>query len=61
MKKERKSFQRVYYGYAYKSSVQKPLIKLQGKYLQDFGFKVGDSVKIECEQGRIIITANSQN
>jgi len=33
-----------------------PQIKLQGAYLERMGFHVGMNIKIEVEEGRIVIT-----
>jgi len=32
------------------------MIRIGGQWLKEFGFNVGDFVKLYCEQGRIIIT-----
>lgn len=34
-----------------------PLIKMQGEYLRDAGFKIGTECSVKIEQGRIIIIA----
>jgi hypothetical protein len=33
-----------------------PVIKIQGDYLERFGFPVGTNIKIDVAQGRITIT-----
>ena len=33
-----------------------PQLRIQGLWLLDLGFQVGDSVKVKCEDERIIIT-----
>ena len=40
-------------GYNYQST---PSIRLMGKWLEAAGFHIGDPAKVECEDGRIIIT-----
>lgn len=31
-------------------------ISLKGKWLKDFGFDVNTPIKVECEEGKLIIT-----
>lgn len=33
-----------------------PMLRIQGFWLQELGFNVGDPVLVKCEDGRIIIT-----
>ena len=33
-----------------------PTVMLKGKWLSEFGFDIGTHVKVECEDGRLIIT-----
>ena len=33
-----------------------PSIRLQGQWLQQFGFDIGNHVNVECQGGRLIIT-----
>lgn len=33
-----------------------PTVMLKGKWLNEFGFDIGTHVKVECEDGRLIIT-----
>lgn len=33
-----------------------PQIRLQGLWLQETGFKPGDNLNIQCEDGKLIIT-----
>ena len=33
-----------------------PQIRLQGEWLRDLGFEIGDTLNVHCEGGRIIIT-----
>ena len=40
-------------GYKYKPT---PTIILKGQWLQNFGFKIGDTVEIKCEEGKIVIS-----
>ena len=32
-----------------------PLIRISGKYLEHFGFKAGDQIKVEFGMGKIVI------
>ncbi len=40
-------------GYRYQAT---PTVMLKGKWLSEFGFDIGMHVKVECEDGRLIIT-----
>lgn len=31
-------------------------IRLQGKWLEELGFNIGDGLKIDCKEGKIIIS-----
>ncbi len=33
-----------------------PMLRLQGLWLEDFGFKVGEPVLVKCEDGKLIIS-----
>lgn len=33
----------------------KPLLMLQGKWLQEFGFMVGDRVTITCQNNKLVV------
>lgn len=37
-----------------------PIISLSGKWLQDSGFKVGHTVDITCEEGKLTITLSEE-
>lgn len=43
-------------GYGCKSA---PMLKLQGLWLEELGFKAGDPVLIKCEDGKLIITPDT--
>jgi hypothetical protein len=47
---------KVYYGHHGSSYKQHPVIRLAGKYLANLDFKIGDTVEISMELGRISIT-----
>jgi hypothetical protein len=47
---------KVYYGHHSNSYTQHPVIRLAGKYLSKLDFKIGDTVEIVMELGRISIT-----
>ena len=32
------------------------MLRIQGLWLEELGFNIGDSVKIKCEDGKLIIT-----
>lgn len=36
--------------------VEIPQIRLQGKWLQETGFKPGDNLNVQCEDGKLVIT-----
>ena len=40
-------------GYRYQAT---PTVMLKGKWLSEFGFDIGTHVRVECEDGRLIIT-----
>lgn len=47
---------KVYYEfYPYEYTKPHPLIKIAGKYLEVFGFKIGDTIKVQLEPDRILI------
>jgi hypothetical protein len=46
---------KVYYGHHGNSYRQHPVIRLAGKYLSKLDFKIGDTVEITMELGRISI------
>lgn len=40
-------------GYRYKDT---PTIMMKGKWLEHFGFKVGQEYQVDCKDGKLIIT-----
>lgn len=47
---------KVYYGhYDYEVASPHPVIRLRGKYLETFGFKVGDTIEVDLQEGCIMI------
>lgn len=36
-----------------------PMLRIQGLWLQDLGFNVGDPVLVKCEDGKLIITPDT--
>ena len=36
-----------------------PMLRIQGLWLQELGFNVGDPVLVKCEDGKLIITPNT--
>lgn len=43
--------------YTYQSGKGRPLIRLQGKWLQDLGFKTGSKIEVKEENGVLSIRA----
>lgn len=33
-----------------------PMLRLQGQWLEAFGFKIGEPILVKCEDGKLIIT-----
>jgi hypothetical protein len=46
---------KVYYEHYDNSFIPHPLIRLRGKYLQKFGFNVGDTIAVDVDVGQITI------
>ena len=53
---------KVQYGYysskpigEYKPAEPHPVIRIAGKYLEKFGFRIGDAITVEIEEGRIMV------
>lgn len=44
-------------GYNYKAT---PTITLKGQWLKELGFDIGDYVSITCENGKLIITPDTE-
>lgn len=44
-------------GYNYQLT---PTIMLKGKWLQELGFEIGDYISITCEEGKLIITPDTE-
>jgi virulence-associated protein VagC len=36
-----------------------PMLRLQGLWLEELGFKAGDTVLVKCEDGKLIITPDT--
>ena len=36
-----------------------PQLRLQGKWLEELGFQIGESVLVKCEDGKLIITPDT--
>lgn len=49
------STQHGYYG-----NDQRPAIYLQGKWIQELGFDIGDHVSVKCQNNKIIITKSKE-
>jgi len=52
---------KVYYGHHGNSRKAHPYIRLAGKYLEKFDFKIGDEVEITMEANCIFISKLQQN
>ncbi len=44
-------------GYKYKPT---PTIRIQGDWLTELGFQMGDKVDVKCEDGRLTITKQNE-
>lgn len=44
-----------FYNYGSKES---PMLRLQGLWMENFGFKIGDPVLVKCEDGKLIISVD---
>ena len=44
-------------GYKYREI---PSIRLQGNWLKDAGFDIGDYISVTCEDGRLVITPDAE-
>lgn len=56
-KKEQQMTRKVYYGYYNNNdSGPHPVIRLGGKYLEDYGFRVGESINVKIDYSQIVIT-----
>ena len=44
-------------GYNYKAT---PTIILKGQWLQEMGFEIGDYISVSCEDGKLIITPDTE-
>lgn len=62
-----RKFRKVQYGYYSsrtlddeKSSAPHPVIRIAGKYLEKFGFRIGDAITVEIADGRIEVMKISE-
>lgn len=46
---------KVYRGHQYPTYKKLPVIILKGLYLSNFGFQIGDEIKLELKYGEILI------
>lgn len=44
-------------GYNYKPT---PTIMLKGQWLKEMGFEIGDQIKVECENGKLVISLDKE-
>lgn len=54
-KQRRKATLKINYSYDTKDK-RIPFIRLKGKYLSKYGFKVGNTIQVDVEPERIVIT-----
>ncbi len=57
-----RKFRKVQYGYYSSRSLEEerfskphPVIRIAGKYLEKFGFRIGDGIEVEIADGRIMV------
>ncbi len=36
-----------------------PMLRIQGQWLEELGFKIGDPILVKCEDGRLIVTLDT--
>lgn len=46
-------------GYYYRND-QRPAIFLQGKWLQELGFDIGDNITVKCQNNKLTIKNNAK-
>lgn len=44
-------------GYRYKET---PTIMLKGQWLKELGFEIGDYISVSCENGKLVITPDTE-
>lgn len=56
-----RKLRKIQYGY-YEGKAAKPhpVIRIAGKYLERFGFRIGDAITVEIEDGRIMVRRLSE-
>lgn len=57
LKKKIPHLRKVYYGSYDRGSLNShPVIRMGGKYLESFGFEIGDAIEVDFQPQRITIT-----
>lgn len=56
----RKEFRDLAVSDFYRNGKSIPMIRVSGLWLEELGFKVGDYVRIKCENGQLIINLNEE-
>ena len=51
---------KVYRSTSNNSSSNTPSIRLDGKWLQEYGFNTGDFISVECKDGELIIRKDTE-
>lgn len=36
-----------------------PMLRMQGQWLEELGFKIGNPILVKCEDGRLVVTLDS--
>lgn len=61
MARKRKNYRELkvssFVGYGYKSA---PMLRIQGLWLEELGFNIGDPILVKCEDGKLIITLDRE-
>lgn len=56
----RKEFRDLTVGDIYRNGKNVPMLRVSGLWLEKLGFKIGDFVRIKCEDGQLIISLNEE-
>lgn len=56
----KKEFRDVTVSDFYRSGKSVPMIRVNGLWLEELGFKVGDCVRIKCDNGQLVISLNEE-
>lgn len=56
----RKEYRDLTVGDIYRNGKSVPMLRISGLWLEELGFKIGDFVRIKCEDGQLIISLNEE-